>query len=82
MESSPLRNKIQPSNLKEKIFVHLKELRGAWVAQSVKCLTSSQVTISTVCEFEPRIGLCADNAEPASDPLSPSLSASPRTSQK
>ena len=32
-----------------------------------------------VCEFEPRVGLCADNSEPgaASDPMSPSLSAPP-----
>ena len=28
----------------------------------------------TVCEFEPRIGLAAVSTEPASDPLSPSLS--------
>ena len=31
----------------------------------------------TVWEFEPRIGLCADSAEPAWDSLSPSLSAPP-----
>ena len=33
----------------------------------------------TVCEFEPRVGLCADtwSLEPASDPVSPSLSAPP-----
>ena len=30
-----------------------------------------------VCEFEPRVWLCADSAEPASDPLSPCLSAPP-----
>ena len=29
----------------------------------------------TVCGFEPRMGLCAVSAEPASDPLFPSLSA-------
>ena len=28
----------------------------------------------TVCEIEPRIGLCADGLEPAWDSLSPSLS--------
>ena len=28
----------------------------------------------TVCEFEPHIQLCADCAEPAWDPLSPSIS--------
>ena len=31
----------------------------------------------TVCEFEPRVRLCADSAEPAWDSLSPSLSAPP-----
>ena len=49
------------------------------MTQSVKHLTldfSSGHDI-TVHEFEPHIGLCADSAEPAWDPLSPSLSASP-----
>lgn len=38
-----------------------------------------------VCEFEPRVGLCADSSElrawslePASDSMSPSLSAPPQ----
>ena len=30
-----------------------------------------------VCEFEPRVRLCADSAEPAWDSLSPSLCPSP-----
>ena len=30
-----------------------------------------------VCEFEPHMGLAALSAEPASDPLSPSLCSSP-----
>ena len=30
-----------------------------------------------VCEFEPRIGLCAQSLEPVSDSVSPSLSAPP-----
>ena len=39
--------------------------RGAWVALSVKRLTSAQVMISlTLREFEPRVGLCADSSEP------------------
>ena len=33
------------------------------MAQSVKHLTSAQV-MTLVCEFEPRVGLCADNSEP------------------
>ena len=49
------------------------------MVQSVKCLTldlgSSHDLM--VCEFKPHVGLCADSAEPASDSLSPSLSAPP-----
>ena len=54
-------------------------LRGAGVAQLVKCLTLdfSSGHDLTVCEMEPHIGLCADSAEPAWDSLSPSLSAPP-----
>ena len=37
---------------------------GAWVAQSVERLTLAQVMISQLCEFEPRIRLCADGSEP------------------
>ena len=37
---------------------------GAWVAQSVGRPTSAQVVISRLCEFKPRIGLCADTSEP------------------
>ena len=44
---------------------------GAWVAQSVKHPASAQVMISQF-KFEPRI-------EPASDSVSPSLSALPPT---
>ena len=48
---------------------------GAWVAESVKRLTldlgSGHDLI--VCEFEPRIGFCADGMEPAWDSVSPSL---------
>ena len=47
------------------------------MAQSVKhpildCGSSHDLM---VCGIEPRIGLCADSAEPAWDSLSPSLSA-------
>ena len=37
---------------------------GAWVAQSVKRLTSAQVMIAAVCGFEPHVGLHADGSEP------------------
>ena len=38
-------------------------LKGAWVAQSVKCPNSAQVDL-TVHGFEPHIGVCADTSEP------------------
>ena len=40
---------------------------GAWVAQLVKHLTVDFGSGHDlmVCEFDPRIGLCADRAEPA-----------------
>ena len=37
---------------------------GAWVAQSVKYLTSAQVTIPPSVEFKTLTGLCADSSEP------------------
>ena len=50
--------------------------RGAWVAQSVKCLTlgfGSGHDLA-VRGFEPCNGLCADSMEPARDSLSCCLS--------
>ena len=51
------------------------------MAQSVKCptLDSSSGHDLTVREFEPGVGLCADNAEPAWDSPSPLLSAPPHS---
>ena len=53
--------------------------RGAWVAQSVKRPTSAQVTISRSVSSSPvsGSGLMAQSLEPASDSVSPSLSAPP-----
>ena len=47
---------------------------GVWVAQSVMCptLDFGSGHDLTVHETEPRVGLCADRAEPPSDSLSPS----------
>ena len=45
------------------------------MAPSVEHPTSAQVMISGTREFEPHIRLTAVSAEPALDPLSPSLSA-------
>ena len=52
---------------------------GTWVAQSVKCLTSSQVIISQFMGSNPVSDseLTAQSLEPASDSVSPSLSAPP-----
>ena len=46
------------------------------MAQWVKHLTLDLDAGSNlaVCEFEPRVGLCADSVEPAQDSLFPSLS--------
>ena len=52
---------------------------GAWVAQSVKRLTSAQVMISQFVSMSPASGpvLTAQSMEPASDSVSPSFSAPP-----
>ena len=54
-----------------------KERRGAWVAQSVERPTSAQVMISQLVGSNPASGsvLTAQSLEPASDSVSPSLSA-------
>ena len=54
-------------------------MSGAWGAQSVKCPTSAQVMISRFMSSSPPSGsvLTAQSLEPASDSVSPSLSASP-----
>ena len=53
--------------------------RGAWVAQSVERPTSAQVMISPSVSSSPASGsvLTAQSLEPASDCVSPSLSAPP-----
>ena len=50
---------------------------GAWVAQSVKHLISAQVMITHSVSSSPALGsvLIAQSLEPASDSVSPSLSA-------
>ena len=67
----------------EKIFAnHISDkenFQGAWVAQLVKHPTSAQVVISRFASLSPASvsGLTAQSLEPASDFVSPSLSASP-----
>ena len=58
--------------------MNLKDRKGgAWVAQSVKRLTSAQVMILRIMSLSPTLGsvLTAQSLEPASDSVSPSLSA-------
>ena len=62
-----------------KLFLKIKQNWGAWVAQSVKRPTSVQVTISQSVSSSPASGsgLIAQSLEPASNSVSPSLSAPP-----
>ena len=61
------------------LYLNAFDYRGAWVAQSVKHPTSAQVTISRFVGSSPASGsvLTAQSLEPASDSVSPSLSAPP-----
>ena len=56
-----------------------KQIRGAWVAQSVKPLTSAQVMISQSVSLGPASGsvLTAQSLETASGSVSPCLSVPP-----
>ena len=67
------------SSVKSKAPYKCKNLRGAWVAQSVKRPTSAQVMISQSMSSSPASGsvLTAQSLEPVSDSVSPSLSAPP-----
>ena len=67
---------IEFSKLTYLIYSILKMIRGTWVTQSVKCLTSAQVMISWIMSWSPSSGSVV-STEPTSDPLSPSLSAPP-----
>ena len=53
--------------------------RGAWMVQSVECLTLAQVMISKLVSSSPTSGsvLTAQSLEPASNSVSPSLTAPP-----
>ena len=60
-------------------FLKIQHERGAWVAQSVEHPTLTQVMISRFVSSSPTSGsvLMAQSLEPASDSVSPSLSAPP-----
>ena len=59
------------------LFNKCIEMRGAWVAQSVRhpIFDLGSGHDLTVREFKPCVGLCTDSVEPAWDSLSPFLSA-------
>ena len=63
-----------------KIYCYVKreKWRGAWVAQSLKCLSLAQVMILWFTSSSPASGsvLTARSLEPASDSVSPSDSGS------
>ena len=58
------------------MIVQNLQTEGAWVAQSVKCLTLAQVMISQFMSSSPTLGcvLTAQSLELALDSMSPSLS--------
>ena len=46
-------------------LLKMNNIRGAWVAQSVKHLTSTLVMISQFMDgFQPSVSLCTDSSEP------------------
>ena len=61
------------------VYMLKEPVQGAWVAQSVKRPTSAQVMISQFVGSSPASGsvLTAQSLEPASDSVSPPLSAPP-----
>ena len=75
-----IKNSIPGTEWKKDFFLQEKRGRGAWMAKSVKHPTFdfSSGHDLPVCEFKPRVRLCADTVEPAWDlSLSPSLCSSP-----
>ena len=66
--------------VKRGIFFKIGDPRGAWVAQLIKHPTLAQVMISRFVSSSPVSGsvLTARSLEPASDSVSPSLSAPPQ----
>ena len=64
----------------EYVLLKIARYRGVWVAPSVKRPTLAQVMISWSVSLRPAWGsvLTAQSLEPASDSVSPSLSAPPR----
>ena len=66
----------KPNSSKDE-WINKWKYRGAWVAQSVKRPTLAQVMISRFLSLSPMLGsvLTVQSLEPASDSVSPSLSA-------
>ena len=59
---------------------YFKKYKGTWVAQLVECLTSAQIMRSQLVSSSLMLGfvLTARRLEPASDSVSPFLSALPQ----
>ena len=82
MNSSPMLcvEPIEKSKIKQKYSKYSKIFKNSvWVAQSVKRQTLAQVMISRSVSSSPALGsvLSVQSLEPASDSVSPSLSAPP-----
>ena len=78
LKQEEIENLNRPITSKE-IKLVIKNLRGAWVARAVERPTSAQVMISRSVSLSPALGsvLTAQSLEPASDSVSPSISAPP-----
>ena len=77
--SQPVPLALLTKNFKEGRERERERERGTWVAQLVKGPTSAQVTMSQFVGLSRKLGsvLTAQSLEPASDSVSPSLSAPP-----
>ena len=53
-----------PEGVHSLVLTKMKKILGAWVAQSVKRLTSAQVMSLWFVGLSPTSGLCADSMEP------------------
>ena len=68
-------HKVNTDNARKPLEVNIRNLRGAWVAQSVNHPTSAQVMVSRFVSSSPASGsvLTAQSLDPASDSMSPFL---------
>ena len=76
---SNYQDKLVSLTISRTLWLKSTDTGGAWVAQSVKCLTLAQVMISQSVSSSPASGSVrtAQSLEAASDSVSPSLPAPP-----